>query len=1461
MVTFRCQVILLDGSIIERDLEKKALGQVLFDNVCEYLNLLERDYFGLAAWDSSNNKVWLNLSKRVYKQLISHNATFTFGVKFYPPDPSLLAEDITRYLLCLQLRTDILTCRLPCSSDTMAVLGSYTIQSEFGDYNPELHGKEFYSNIPFAPDQTPELEEKDASGGDVMLGVCTDGLVVYEEDEENTQTFIWPAVLKMSYKRSNFQARILHSEEESENTIKFSLPSYRACKCLWRNAVEHQAFFGDLENQEKAPKKPLQLGSRFRFNGLTHAESLEASSAIEREAPRFARSAIKRKANESLLVALKRANRTEFVDWFKLLDSDETWPTYSPDKYQLTAEEKETLMYKERKDVDEMNNEWFQLLGGRSFSTQRSFSSSTSDTDILESAKFQLWKLQADDWFVLLEPHTYQPNYWPGKTLPFSPQSSQAGEQREELEWMERKIVQIRKEVRTVTEQYEELEIERNVIRPDIVGENLEMEIEDNERRLEGIKEMIIREGEGEEFQTVVRYKQKTQEVEPYTGQKEAFIEQRIEEMEVEDRVRELMLKTGQVVTKETIEELEETLFEVESIEQKLQDIERLKVKLQEVEMLEQKLQEVQQAGRRQEKSDDWYILLENNLMASSGPVKRLGMKMFRQKLQDKQQKREENGDWYLLLDRKPSMVSSATAGPAMDTKERKAEIRQWIEEELRRTDIAPVKIKDDWYILLDSLTRPIQTRQPALPPLETEVQLSWVNVVEEPQNFGEEIQWSEKRLIHVTETQSTLPKQAEEQKQKQFDDDWFIQLSPSPNQAAVDVYKETREQEEPLVEKQVKTIIYEEERKETVESTGEVVQMNLIPFKKSAVPSGPTMDIIEQKAEISQWMEEERQTANTPAPVQMKDDWYILLDLLSQTRQPALPRSAVDLYEETREEEVQPVRKQVKTITYKEEMREMIETSPEVVQMNPIPFEKIAVPSGPTMDTTEQKAEIRQWLEEERRTANTPAPVQMKDDWYILLDSLPQPTQTRQPAPPPSAVDVYKETREEEVQPVQKQVKTITYKEERREMIETSHKVVQINPIPFQKKAVALGPTMDSTEQEGEITRWIEEERQTANTPAPVQKKDDWYILLDSLPESTQTRQPAPPPSDVYKKTREEKVQLVEKQVKTITYKEERGEMIETSFGEYEGVQMNPVSFKRRDDPSAGLRSQQTVTVTEKVTFDKKPMIIKEKQVLIGAREKIAEDKNNWFVLFTPAQIERKAIATAGVSETWTVKEKRLKEEQKGRLREDAKRSYTVEDKRLHRYVPERKAEARHKEVIDDWFLLLEPVSKKSVREDKRAEEERRRKEELFKKQALAENLEKIPVIPLTPVSQPMTSTPTAQSVRVTRPAYQEESLKRLDITQDITQDIKQESEHHASISKLKRIFMEDIPVFGPTEWDRRLSSYTPVIYPKLSNGELFTGIDIVSLTPYKYWITFLCEINGSITPEQNNCWSLIHH
>ncbi|EPY79351.1 hypothetical protein CB1_000932007 [Camelus ferus] len=142
------------------DAQKRSRGQVLFDKVCEHLNLLEKDYFGLTYRDAENQKNWLDPAKEIKKQIRSGAWHFSFSVKFYPPDPAQLSEDITRYYLCLQLRDDIVSGRLPCSFVTLALLGSYTVQSELGDYDPEECGSDYISEFHFAPNHTKELEDK-----------------------------------------------------------------------------------------------------------------------------------------------------------------------------------------------------------------------------------------------------------------------------------------------------------------------------------------------------------------------------------------------------------------------------------------------------------------------------------------------------------------------------------------------------------------------------------------------------------------------------------------------------------------------------------------------------------------------------------------------------------------------------------------------------------------------------------------------------------------------------------------------------------------------------------------------------------------------------------------------------------------------------------------------------------------------------------------------------------------------------------------------------------------------------------------------------------------------------------------------------------------------------------------------------------------------------------------------------
>uniref|UniRef100_A0A8D2IX92 Protein 4.1 n=2 Tax=Varanus komodoensis TaxID=61221 RepID=A0A8D2IX92_VARKO len=382
-----CKITLLDDTIFECSVDKHAKGQDLLKKVCDHLNLLEEDYFGLAIWDTSTSKTWLDAAKEVKKQVHGSPWNFTFSVKFYPPDPAQLTEDITRYYLCLQLRKDIITGRLPCSFATLALLGSYTVQSELGDHDPDLHSADYVTEFKLAPNQTKELEDKvmelhktyrsmtpaqadleflenakklsmygvdlhqakDLEGVDITLGVCSSGLLVYK-DKLRINRFPWPKVLKISYKRSSFFIKIRPGEHEQyESTIGFKLPSYRAAKKLWKVCVEHHTFFR-LTSTEAIPKSRfLVLGSKFRYSGRTQAQTRQASALIDRPAPQFERTASKR-ASRSLdgavaVVTPDRSPRPTSAPAIAQSHATESAPTAVSDRKEttITKSEKETV--------------------------------------------------------------------------------------------------------------------------------------------------------------------------------------------------------------------------------------------------------------------------------------------------------------------------------------------------------------------------------------------------------------------------------------------------------------------------------------------------------------------------------------------------------------------------------------------------------------------------------------------------------------------------------------------------------------------------------------------------------------------------------------------------------------------------------------------------------------------------------------------------------------------------------------------------------------------------------------------------------------------------------------------------------------------------------------------------------------------------------------------------------------
>ncbi|XP_049879741.1 protein 4.1 homolog isoform X2 [Pectinophora gossypiella] len=349
----KIKVELLDGSTMDFEADRKIRGHELLNKVCESLNLVEKDYFGLLYEDHGDPRAWIDLEKRVSK-LIKHEPwEMRFAVKFYPPEPAQLQEELTRYQLVLAVRKDLLEGRLPCSTVTHALLASYLLQSELGDYEDSEVGAGLCKQLKLVPPSacTPELEEKvvelhkthrgqtpaeaelnylenakklamygvdlhpakDSENVDITLGVCSSGLLVHRE-KLRINRFAWPKILKISYKRHNFYVKLRPGEfEQFESTVGFKLANHRAAKKLWKTCVEHHTFFR-LMSPEPPQKSTLfpRLGSRFRYSGRTHYESRAAPP--QRAPPHFARTLSNRKLSSRSMDALAQGDKDDLPE-------------------------------------------------------------------------------------------------------------------------------------------------------------------------------------------------------------------------------------------------------------------------------------------------------------------------------------------------------------------------------------------------------------------------------------------------------------------------------------------------------------------------------------------------------------------------------------------------------------------------------------------------------------------------------------------------------------------------------------------------------------------------------------------------------------------------------------------------------------------------------------------------------------------------------------------------------------------------------------------------------------------------------------------------------------------------------------------------------------------------------------------------------------------------------------------
>ncbi|XP_032771095.1 tyrosine-protein phosphatase non-receptor type 4 isoform X3 [Rattus rattus] len=287
--------------------------------------------FRVNRWLDPNKPIRKQLKKLFLLILGGSPYNLNFRVKFFVSDPNKLQEEYTRYQYFLQIKQDILTGRLSCPCNTAALLASFAVQSELGDYNQSENLAGYLSDYSFIPNQPQDFEKeiaklhqqhiglspaeaefnylntartlelygvefhyaRDQSNNEILIGVMSGGILIYK-NRVRMNTFLWLKIVKISFKCKQFFIQLRKELHESRETLLgFNMVNYRACKTLWKACVEHHTFFRldrPLPPQKNFFAHYFTLGSKFRYCGRTEVQSVQYGKEKANKDRVFARS-------------------------------------------------------------------------------------------------------------------------------------------------------------------------------------------------------------------------------------------------------------------------------------------------------------------------------------------------------------------------------------------------------------------------------------------------------------------------------------------------------------------------------------------------------------------------------------------------------------------------------------------------------------------------------------------------------------------------------------------------------------------------------------------------------------------------------------------------------------------------------------------------------------------------------------------------------------------------------------------------------------------------------------------------------------------------------------------------------------------------------------------------------------------------------------------------------------------
>ncbi|XP_077406689.1 FERM and PDZ domain-containing protein 2 isoform X2 [Vanacampus margaritifer] len=335
-------VVMPNGQNIAIKCEVKSRGGDVFDMIVAHANLVEHFYFGLAYIDDNefffvdNDTKISKVAPDSWKKVPSTTFVLFFRVKFFVNDISTILHKQTHHQYYLQLRKDLLDDRLSCHEETALYLGALALQTEYGDCMPEVYGRNYYRPDQYVPKsviekralpcilgelqrlhtnngqmltdeseleflkvclQLPEYgvlfhrvtREKKPVEGEIILGVCAKGVIVYEVKDgcrSTSQTFYWRETETISSNRHRFVIECRASKKKHTFITETSKIAKYLCNLCssqhkFNNEMNSRQLSHSMASDENIPQYATACRTQnSRFKSIIGSETPQDDSGL-----------------------------------------------------------------------------------------------------------------------------------------------------------------------------------------------------------------------------------------------------------------------------------------------------------------------------------------------------------------------------------------------------------------------------------------------------------------------------------------------------------------------------------------------------------------------------------------------------------------------------------------------------------------------------------------------------------------------------------------------------------------------------------------------------------------------------------------------------------------------------------------------------------------------------------------------------------------------------------------------------------------------------------------------------------------------------------------------------------------------------------------------------------------------------------------------------------------------------